>query len=478
MKLLNFIKTSARNFLCAIALLAIAPLSYATPPVDATGIARAIAAQEHAMDALMSRAGVVGTAVSLGEDGKPVVSIFVASKAHVRGLPRDLDGVPTQVRVTGRFYASAPGECKGPNKNDPGCPGAGDGGGDGGGTSEPNCKGKPSQRDPECTNIEEPAPEPLACSGDGVNTNNPGDVDNGCNCVAGYEQIGSPGSYACGPVACSGDGVISGDVVTGCFCSDGYTNTYDDSTGLWSCVADQPVEEPDDPWGGATNTQAKYRPSPIGVSTSPIAVGYYGTLGARVKDASGNVYALSNNHVYADENNTPIGTAAVQPGGRSSLDDKIGELSAFEPIVFSTSASNIMDAAIALSSIENLSNRTLSDGYGTPRSTPTSAQLGMQVMKSGARTRFTNGRVTGVNATIYVGYGSGTARFVGQIIIEGPGDGSSFSAPGDSGSLVVSNDAATARQPVGLLFAGNSTITVISPIGPILSRFGVTIDGN
>ncbi len=77
-----------------------------------------------------------------------------------------------------------------------------------------------------------------------------------------------------------------------------------------------------------------------------------------------------------------------------------------------------------------------------------------------------------------VGYSTGVARFVGQIIIE-PGD---FSAGGDSGSLIVVDgkgpSKADDRKPVGLLFAGSAFITVANPIGPVLSRFGVTIDGN
>ena len=33
------------------------------------------------------------------------------------------------------------------------------------------------------------------------------------------------------------------------------------------------------------------------------------------------------------------------------------------------------------------------------------------------------------------------------------------------------------RKPVGLLFAGNFFVTIANPIGPVLTRFGVTIDG-
>jgi hypothetical protein len=77
-----------------------------------------------------------------------------------------------------------------------------------------------------------------------------------------------------------------------------------------------------------------------------------------------------------------------------------------------------------------------------------------------------------------VGYSSGVARFVGQIIVE-PGE---FSAGGDSGSLIVvdgkgKKGAADDRKPVGLLFAGSAFVTVANPIDLVLDRFGVTIDG-
>ena len=82
--------------------------------------------------------------------------------------------------------------------------------------------------------------------------------------------------------------------------------------------------------------------------------------------------------------------------------------------------------------------------------------------------------MVGINATINVNYGedSGVARFVNQIIIR-PGR---FSAGGDSGSLIVVNGDGDDRKPVGLLFAGSPSITVANPIGPVLTRFGVTID--
>src|SRR6185312_2014289 len=51
-----------------------------------------------------------------------------------------------------------------------------------------------------------------------------------------------------------------------------------------------------------------------------------------------------------------------------------------------------------------------------------------------------------------------------------------FSNGGDSGSLIVGDDANL--NPVGLLFAGSSTITIANRIDLVLNRFGVTIDGS
>ncbi len=231
--------------------------------------------------------------------------------------------------------------------------------------------------------------------------------------------------------------------------------------------------------GGEVDPTARFdRPVPIGVSTGHPDI-TAGTIGARVTNGP-NVYALSNNHVYANENQASTGDDVLQPGsydGGSSPADDIGTLSNFEPIVFSTSANNTIDAAIASSSTANLGNATPSNGYGTPKSTTRAASINQKVKKYGRTTSETKGRVSAINATVNVGYGKGVARFVGQIIIE-PG---SFSAGGDSGSLIVvdgkGRTSADDRRPVGLLFAGSAFITVANPIDEVLNAFDVTIDG-
>lgn len=222
------------------------------------------------------------------------------------------------------------------------------------------------------------------------------------------------------------------------------------------------------------------RPVPIGVSTGHPDI-TAGTIGCRVTDGT-NVYALSNNHVYANSNDAGIGDAVIQPGtydGGKSPENDIGTLDDFKEILFDGSP-NIIDAAIALSSTGLLDNATPSDGYGTPKSTTIQSDLDLinkPVKKYGRTTGLTKGKVYAIGATVNVGYNEGTALFVNQIVIS-PG---SFSAGGDSGSLVVIDGKnrykADDRKPVGLLFAGSILYTIANPIDAVLEAFGVEIDG-
>jgi hypothetical protein len=227
------------------------------------------------------------------------------------------------------------------------------------------------------------------------------------------------------------------------------------------------------------NTASPFtRPVPIGVSTGNQGECSAGTIGARVKDSGGNIYALSNNHVYALENNAPLNSSVLQPGlydTQCSVDSNnvIGSLSKFAMIVFSSSASNTVDAAIAVSNVSLLGNSTPPNGYGTPQSATVSAFVGQNVMKYGRTSSLTTGQITGINGTVLVTYSSGTARFVNQIIV---GSSKPFIKAGDSGSLLVTTSSA---NPVGLLFAGTSSgkTAIANPIDLVEAALGVTIDG-
>ncbi len=222
------------------------------------------------------------------------------------------------------------------------------------------------------------------------------------------------------------------------------------------------------------------RPVPIGVSSGQKDV-TAGTIGARVTNGT-DVFALSNNHVFANSNRADLGDAILQPGsldGGQNPTDAIGTLADFEPIKFCQGSFscpvNRIDAAIAHVTPENLSNTTPEGGYGTPRTERMMATLMTRVQKYGRTTGLTTGRVSGIFATVNVDYRVGIGRFEDQIIVTG-GSGE-FSAPGDSGSLVVSEGGADARRPVGLLFGGSRLTTIISPIDFVLDRFNVEVDG-
>jgi hypothetical protein len=217
-----------------------------------------------------------------------------------------------------------------------------------------------------------------------------------------------------------------------------------------------------------------------------------GTLGMLLTDGS-NTYALSNAHVYANVGSKtyggPVKTGAagdriLQPGRvdmtdqacgtQSEIDNAvIGNLWAYTSITFSRTASNQVDAAIAMLSpagMAKVANNTF-DTFGTPSTQTADATLvpPMAVKKYGRTTGLTESTVSAINATVLIRYDAGVARFIGQVVVGGP-----FSDSGDSGSLIMTVDG---NHPIALLFAGSSSTTIGNPIKAVLARFGLTIVG-
>ena len=193
-------------------------------------------------------------------------------------------------------------------------------------------------------------------------------------------------------------------------------------------------------------------------------------------------YILSNNHVMANSNKASIGDNILQPGpvdGGSNPTDRIATLANFVEIKFDGS-DNVVDAAIAridLPTGNYVLSATGDEGYGQPSARTRVAAVGMGVTKYGRTTGKTIGTVDAINMTVDICYKTrgpfrckDLARFVNQIVII---DGS-FSAGGDSGSGIVTNDGK--NNPVALLFAGSSSHTIANPIDAVLSALGVTID--
>jgi hypothetical protein len=233
----------------------------------------------------------------------------------------------------------------------------------------------------------------------------------------------------------------------------------------------------------------RQRPAPLGFSVGHFAI-TAGSIGARVVDAAGNVYVLSNNHVLANSNNASIGDAIYQPGpyDGGTAADQIATLFAFKPIDFSGAANNF-DAAIARSNATDLGSASpTDDGYGAPSTQiygdanndtlfdNVNALLGLPVEKYGRTTKLTHAQITGINGTVTVCYEVlyifciKSATYTNQLIIDAAG----FSGGGDSGSLIVADDGSL--KPVALLFAGSSTQTIANRIDLVLAYFHVSID--
>lgn len=218
--------------------------------------------------------------------------------------------------------------------------------------------------------------------------------------------------------------------------------------------------------------RGRYRPAPGGVSIGHVKI-TAGTLGCLVKRGA-KKFILSNNHVLANSNAAKTGDAIVQPGpydGGKAPADVIARLAQFVPLKFGGTAVNFVDAAIAAPLRPDLVRAT-NIWYGTVSTTTTLPQLALLVKKAGRTTQRTRGRISGINATVRVNYGtSGVALFQNQIVIVSL-TSAPFSQGGDSGSLIATD---SGNRPVGLLFAGSASHTIANPIRSVLTALNVQI---
>lgn len=220
---------------------------------------------------------------------------------------------------------------------------------------------------------------------------------------------------------------------------------------------------------------ARRRPAPAGVSIGNCTRVMAGTLGCLVRRGN-QLFVLSNNHVMALVNTSPIGTLIPQPGrldGGICNQDAIAKLAQFIPITF-TNQCNFVDAAVAQAAPALVDRRVLRPGgalqpFAAPVVNPA---LNMLVQKSGRTTQYRRGIVDAINVTVNVSYApiAGVARFCRQFRVRGIGG--IFSDRGDSGSCVSTFPS---NQPVGLLFAGNAAQnqTFCNSMGVVLNTLGV-----
>jgi len=196
-----------------------------------------------------------------------------------------------------------------------------------------------------------------------------------------------------------------------------------------------------------------------------------GTLGALLIDNVGTQYILSNNHVLGLGGSAVAGQDVSQPGLIDS-NCQVATVVADFTLAPAMEPSNV-DAAIAQLRPGTMDPTGFIEDIGVPSSTTVNPAVGMSVAKSGRTTGFTTGSISSVNTTVNVQYavscGSGkkfTVNYTNQVVI----NSSTFSAGGDSGSLIVTNN--SAHNPVALLYAGSSSATIGNPINEVLTRLG------
>ncbi|HEY8226601.1 MAG TPA: hypothetical protein VIG25_15080 [Pyrinomonadaceae bacterium] len=199
-----------------------------------------------------------------------------------------------------------------------------------------------------------------------------------------------------------------------------------------------------------------------------------GTLGALV--TFGTVqYILSNNHVLGRSDQAAAGEDISQPGlidNGCRIATIVGDFTAAVPL-----GSNV-DAAVAQLRAGTMDASGFIEDIGVPSNTTLAPAVGMSVAKSGRTTGLTTGTVSSTNTSVSVQYQKGcgggkkfVVSYTNQVVI----NSSTFSAGGDSGSLIVTND--STHNPVALLFAGSSTTTIGNPIDEVLTKLGAALAG-
>jgi hypothetical protein len=192
-----------------------------------------------------------------------------------------------------------------------------------------------------------------------------------------------------------------------------------------------------------------------------------GTLGSLLT-AGGTYYILSNNHVLARQDQAAAGEDISQPGlidNGCRVPRIVADFSAAPHL-----GTNV-DCAVAALRPNTMNTNGTIQGVGVISSTPTSPSVGLAVQKSGRTTGHTTGTIGSTNTSVNVQYqlqcGKGrkyTVSYTNQVVI----NGSTFSAGGDSGSLIVTST--SCPHPVALLFAGSSSDTIGNPIGDVLAQ--------
>lgn len=203
-----------------------------------------------------------------------------------------------------------------------------------------------------------------------------------------------------------------------------------------------------------------------GSSCAPSGENYAGTVGTLASDGR-RILAVSNNHVFAACNHTPVGMPILSPATMDASPNRRAptEICRYEHMVELRSGDPQLDPLMtidaAVASVANQDTVTSwqgdeTNGYDTP-SAITEIRANLKVKKIGCTTGLTSGVVEAFVPTPWVlpyksSHFSATVWFQNTWTVCSA-DRDPFALPGDSGSLVVAADGSGA---VGLLFAVSS----------------------
>lgn len=197
-----------------------------------------------------------------------------------------------------------------------------------------------------------------------------------------------------------------------------------------------------------------------------------GTLGSLITDGT-TKYILSNNHVLARSDQASAGEDVSQPG---LIDNNCNIATVVADFTGAAALGSNVDAAVAQLRTGQMDATGFIEDIGVPSSSIVSPSVGLGVAKSGRTTGFTTGTISSINTSVSVQYQKGcnqgkkfVVSYTNQVVI----NSTTFSAGGDSGSLIVTNNAA--HNPVALLYAGSSTSTIGNPIGEVLTKLGTAL---
>lgn len=222
-----------------------------------------------------------------------------------------------------------------------------------------------------------------------------------------------------------------------------------------------------------------------------------GTLGCLVRDASGHLYGLSNNHVAGGCSYAPSGLPILAPG--------VIDVSPFAPQPFTlglhvrqlpmligdpTTVNTKENQDAALFRIVGDRISSMQQGFFDTPATTLPLTAGMQVQKVGRSSGHTTGQVIAeLTGPTPVHYSASEYNFNGHVYFDNMylaiGIDDRFSESGDSGSLVVHQTEDGSMHAVGIVVGGTVSNTVpgnlsslIMPIEPILQLLQVELVSN